>query len=185
MALLYISGSPRKHSNTDYLLRVALKMTGGEIIKLEDYKVEPCRACRDCRGSGECILEDDMAKEIIPRLLASSGIILGSPVYYNNVSAQLKCFIDRTHCLMGMLRNKIGGAVVVGRRYGAESAITAINAFFTKHEMIVANRGVAGIAFKPGEVEADEEAVRSAKKLATRLLELQRILKVDEETVVQ
>ena len=83
-----------------------------------------------------------MSKIIIPQLLESDGIVIGSPVYFNNVSAQAKAFIDRTWCIRGKLRNKIGGAIVVGRRYGAESAITAINAFFLKHEMIPANRGV-------------------------------------------
>jgi len=63
--------------------------------------------------------------------------VLGSPVYFNNVSSILKAFIDRTWCLRGKLRNKIGAAIVVGRGYGMDSAITAINAFFLKHEIIV------------------------------------------------
>ena len=66
----------------------------------------------------------------------------------------MKAFMDRTWCIKGKLRNKIGGAIVVGRRYGIESAITAINAFFLKHEMTPANRGVCGIAFEEGELES-------------------------------
>ena len=125
MRVLYISGSPRVDSNTDRLLRVAQTVTGGRFIKLVDHSIEPCRACWSCRESGFCVVDDDMTNVIIPLLLESDAIILGSPVFFNNVSAQLKAFIDRTWCIRGRRRNKIGGAIVVGRRYGAESAITA------------------------------------------------------------
>jgi multimeric flavodoxin WrbA len=74
------------------------------------------------------------------------------------------------------MRNRIGGAVVVGRRDGAESAITAIQAFFLKHEMIPANRGVHGRAFAVGEIADDPEAIESARKLGERLIELGALL---------
>lgn len=64
------------------------------------------------------------------------------------------------------LRNKIGGAVVVGRRDGAEGVITAIHAFFLKHEMIPANRGVHGRAFAWGEIKEDNEAIETTLRLA-------------------
>ena len=137
MNILYISGSPRKNSNTDVLLNKLLKMTGGKFIKLVDYDIKPCKSCWACQKSGKCIINDDMSNKIIPLLLECDCMILGSPVYFNNVSAQLKSFIDRTWCIKGKLRNKIGGTIVVGRKYGAESAIDAINSFYLKHEMIV------------------------------------------------
>ena len=65
---------------------------------------------------------------------------------------------------------------MVGRRYGAESAITAINAFFLKHEIIPANRGIYGIAFKEEEIVKDREAIESANKLGKRIMELGKIL---------
>jgi len=172
MNVVYISGSPRRKSNTDYLLKLCLSITGGEFLKLCDYDVAPCRSCWACQKLSRCVVQDDMAEIIIPKLLECSGIVLGSPVYFNNVSAKLKALIDRTWCLRGQLRNKIGGAVVVGRRYGAESAIGAINAFFLKHEMIVANRGVCGIAFQEGEILEDSVAIEAANRLGERIAEL-------------
>ena len=172
MSIVYISGSPRKNSNTDYLLKITLSVTGGQFIKLADYRIEPCKSCRACQKLGKCVIDDDMCNIIIPTLLKADAIVIGSPVYFNNVSAQTKAFIDRTWCIRGRLRNKIGGAIVVGRRYGIESAITAINAFFLKHEMIVANRGVCGIAFEEGEIIKDTEAINAAKKLGERIKEL-------------
>ena len=176
MNILYVSGSPRSKSNTDYLLKEALSVTGGVFLKVVDYQVEPCRSCWACLKSGECAINDDMRQKLIPMLLKADAIILGTPVFFNNVSAQLKAFMDRTWCLKGKLRNKIGGAIVVGRGDGAESAITAINALFLKHEMIPANRGVQGRAFAKGEIIHDHEALQSAGKLGRRLVELESVL---------
>jgi multimeric flavodoxin WrbA len=173
---LYISGSPRKDSNTDYLLETARALTGGEFIKLADYDLEPCRSCWACNKSGLCAIEDDMSEIITPMVRDSDALVLGTPVYFNNVSAQLKTFIDRTWPLRGELANKIGGAVVVGRKYGLEGAVTAINAFFLKHMMLPANRGVCGIAFRQKEITQDEEAIEAARGLAERILELGRII---------
>lgn len=170
--IIYVSGSPRKNSNTDVLLKRALEITGGEFIKLSDFNVKPCNSCWACQKRKNCIIDDDMTKKLIPLLLNSDGMVLGSPVYFNNVSAQLKNFIDRTWCLRKSLKNKIGGAIVVGRRYGAESAITAIDSFYLKHEMIISNRGVIGIAFKEEEILKDEEAVQATAVLGKRINEL-------------
>ena len=178
MNVLYVSGSPRKKSNTDYLLKLMLSITGGQFVKLSDYQIEPCKSCWACLKLDQCTVDDEMSCMLIPMLLTADAIVLGSSVYFNNVSAQLKTFIDRSWSIRGKLKNKIGGAVVVGRRYGAESAITAINAFFLKHEMIPANRGVCGIAFNPGDVQQDLEAVEAAKRLSERIIELGKILRV-------
>jgi multimeric flavodoxin WrbA len=172
VSILCISGSPRKHSNTDYLLHLLQDQIGGEFIKLADHDIQPCRSCWACRKTDGCVIDDDMTSILIPKLLATDAVVLGSPVYFNNVTAQMKAFIDRTWCLRGELKNKIGGAVVVGRRYGAESAITAIHAFFLKHEMVVAHRGISGIAFAPGEIAEDEESIQAVVRLAARIAEL-------------
>jgi len=172
MNILYISGSPRKRSNTDYLLKFTLNQTGGEFIKLTDYTIAPCRSCWACLKSTSCVISDDMSTVIIPRLMVADAIVIGTPVYFNNVTAQLKCFIDRTWSIRGKLKNKIGAAIVVGRRYGAEGAITAVHAFFLKHEMIVANRGISAIGFQSGDVRDDAESLKAATRLASRILEL-------------
>lgn len=170
--VLYISGSPRKESNTDYLLRKSQKITGGEFLKLIDYEVKPCDSCWICRNGNKCKIEDDMTEIILPKLKKSKGFVIGSPVYFNNVSSQTKAFMDRTWAIRGELENKIGGAIVVGRKYGHENAITAINSFFLKHEMIIANRGVSGIAFKKGSVTSDKEAIEASVRLGERINQL-------------
>lgn len=177
MNILYISGSPRSGSNTDVLLNTTLSITGGQLLKLSNFKITPCVSCRKCLEKNSCVIQDDMTKQIIPLLLKCDGIVLGSPVYFNNVSSQLKTFIDRTWCLKDKLRNKIGAAIVVGRGYGIEGALTAINAFFLKHEIIVANRGVSGIAFESGEITQNQESIDAAKQLGTRIIEMVNLFK--------
>jgi len=180
MQVLCISGSPRKDGNTDWLLRTFLSEVDGRFIRLTDYNIAHCDACWECLKRGRCRIEDDMTKSVIPLLLDCDAIVLASPIFFNNVSADMKAFMDRTWCLRGQLRNKIGGAIVVGRRYGAESAVTAINSFFLKHDMIVANRGVTGLAFKKGDIAHDAEATRSVMRLAERIKEMLSTL--DQET---
>lgn len=172
MSILHISGSPRLRGNTTYLLDKLQKLVGGETIRLADHQITPCTGCWACVKSGKCNIDDSMSNDITPRLLAADIIVLASPVFFNNVTAQMKLFIDRTWPLRGQLHNKIGGAIVVGRRYGSESAITAINAFFLKHEMIPANRGVSGIAYEAESIRADDEALTAIESLALRLSEL-------------
>ena len=176
MTILYISGSPRQRSNTDYLLSSIMAQTGGEFIKLTDYDIKPCKSCWACLRMGTCVLNDDMTTTIMPKIVEADAIVLGSPVFFNNVTAQMKSFIDRTWSVRGQLKDKIGAAVVVGRRYGAEGAITAINAFFLKHQMIIANRGISGIAFEPESIKGDAESVNAAAELGSRILELSAAL---------
>lgn len=174
--IVYISGSPRNHSNTDILLKMALSLTGGEFIKLSEFEINPCSSCWGCQKTGFCVINDDMTETLLPKILKSDGLVIGSPVYFNNISSFTKAFIDRTWCIRGKLRNKIGGAIVVGRMYGAEGAISAIHAFFAKHEMLIANRGVSGKAFEAKQILEDGEALSAVKNLAKRIIELQSVI---------
>lgn len=118
--ILYVSGSPRSRGNTDYLLNALHAELSGTLIRLSDYRIEHCKSCWSCLDSGRCAIADDMRAKIIPALLKCDAVVLGSPVFFNNVTADMKAFMDRTWCLRGQLRNKVGGTVVVGRRYGPD-----------------------------------------------------------------
>jgi len=166
-----VCGSPRAGGNTEALLNVVLeglRRHGFETrsLLLRDLRFSPCTGCRGCVGKGSCIISDDFTRVATPALLSADVVVVASPVYFNNVSALTKAFIDRTWCLRGRLRFKVGGAVVVGRGYGAELAITAIHAFMLKHEMILAHRGVHGEGYEAGEVLRNGRALRDARRLA-------------------
>ena len=177
---LGICGSFRKDGNTGFLLKYCLNKLSEmgvetELIWLCDYDIKPCTGCRNCLKTGACAIKDDMTNIIIPKLLEADIIVLASPVYFNNVTSIMKTFMDRTWCIRGKLRNKIGGAIVVGRGYGLDNAITQIHLYMLKHEMIIGHRGVIGRAYEKGEIKKDKEAIKMCRKLAKRLHELAKL----------
>ncbi len=179
MDVLYISGSPRRGGNTERLLAIMQQTRPGAMLRAMDHEIGPCRSYRACREQECCALEDDFTEVFVPRMTDCDALVIGCPVYFNNVPSQTKALIDRTWAYKQSFRNTIAGAVAVGRKYGAESAITALHSFYLKHNMIPANRGVCGIAFGEGEIEQDAEALEAAGRLARRIIEPGRLLGVD------
>lgn len=119
-SVLYLSGSPRKGGNTEHLLAVMRDALPGDLIRIMDHEIQPCRSCWACQKRGHCVIGDDFSSLIMPRMREADAIVIGCPVYFNNVPSQTKALIDRTWAERGSLRNKVAGAVVVGRKYGAE-----------------------------------------------------------------
>jgi len=107
MKILGINGSPKgEKSQTRRLVMAALegaRQTGADITFVDvcNLTIKYCRACGTCYAKGECIHDDDMPA-LYEKMLEADGIVLGSPVYINSVTAQLKTLIDRmadsVHC---------------------------------------------------------------------------------------
>ncbi|NTW34887.1 MAG: flavodoxin family protein [Syntrophobacteraceae bacterium] len=99
MRILGIEGSPRKNGNTEKLVKAVLQGAmeeghDGEFLKLADMRISPCLGCIGCRETGECVIKDDMSR-IYEGFQAADAIVVGSPVYMWQVSAQTKMFLDR------------------------------------------------------------------------------------------
>jgi len=99
MKILVINGSPRKGGNTETLLNAmttGAQEAGATIsnVELRSLDVSPCRACDACKKTGKCIQKDDM-HDLISKMEECDVWILGTPVYWWSVTAQLKAFIDR------------------------------------------------------------------------------------------
>jgi multimeric flavodoxin WrbA len=185
--IIGIVGSPRTDGNTSYLVEIALKSaeTLGaetEIINLGSSDIEPCVACDICKATGECAIYDDM-RDINEKLMESDGLIIGSPVYFGSVTAQLKMLIDRTRPLRGSfkLKNKVSGAIAVGgsRNGGQESTIAVIHDFLLIHDAIIvgdgsplAHYGGTGVGGPKGDTEKDEVGIETSKNLGKRVAEL-------------
>jgi multimeric flavodoxin WrbA len=97
-----IVGSPRLKKNTDALVRQALagcrsKGATVETIYLNKLEIKPCQAHKVQDGKG-CIIRDGM-DAVYKIFETSDGLVLGTPVYYNSVSSQMKLMIDRSYCL--------------------------------------------------------------------------------------
>jgi multimeric flavodoxin WrbA len=183
MRIVGINGSPRKKGNTQALLKVAMESSRIEqktLLHLVDYHIEPCDGCGACWETQKCPINDDLEK-VLAEVVKGDAILIGSPVYYGTVSAQMKAFIDRSGELLGSrgypLQDKIGGAMVVARRWGGITTWASLLLYVLEMRLIVpgAGWGVA-IAQKPGEVTKDQEGVERAEELGKSIGKLCRQL---------
>jgi multimeric flavodoxin WrbA len=184
------NGSARKGGNTSILLRYVLNELENEgieteLIELSGAVIHSCHACRKCSQNKDrrCAQRDDMGNELIDKMAMTDGILLGSPTYVADISPEIKALIDRA-CLVsktngGLFRRKVGAAVVAVRRAGAIHAFDALNHFFLISEMIVPGSSYwnIGIGLEPGDVEKDEEGIRTMKTLGQNMAWLLKKLK--------
>ncbi len=99
MHVLGVVASPRVNGNTDILVDEILsgvRSSGGTIDKIyiSDFDIKPCDSCMSCMRERKCAIEDGW-QEIADKVLKADGIVMGTPVYWNAVSAQMKLFMDR------------------------------------------------------------------------------------------
>jgi len=102
MRVLGILGSPRRGGNAERLLDKALlgaQSCGASIekISLNELTIRPCQECGGCDDTGECVIADDMAT-IYSSIDKADCIILASPVFFGELTAQTKAMIDRFQC---------------------------------------------------------------------------------------
>jgi multimeric flavodoxin WrbA len=176
------NGSARKGGNTATLLRCVLKELEKEgieteLIELSGVRIHGCRACYRCttNKNGKCAQISDMGNAFIEKMAAADGILLGSPTYFANITPEIAALMDRA-CFVsrangGMFRRKVGAAVVAVRRAGAIPAFDALNHFFLFSEMIVPGSTYWNVGFglQKGDVEKDEEAIRTMKTLGQNM----------------
>ena len=178
MKALAINGSPRKGGNTEILLKKVLEPIAKagietELIQIGNHAIRGCIACMQCRKNQDrrCSNNSDIVNEILPKVFEADALIIGSPTYFANVTAETKAFMDRLGYVAlsngGLLSRKIGAAVAVNRRGGANNTFDAINHLFLMNRMIVPGSIYwnFGVGRDKGEVEGDEEAARNMADL--------------------
>ena len=104
MKLIAINGSPRKDWNTDTLLKKALDGAASagaetEMVYLYDLKFKGCVSCKACKLQKEprpnrCVLRDDLTA-VLDRVHEADAVILGSPVYFSEVTGEMRSFFER------------------------------------------------------------------------------------------
>lgn len=182
MKVLGINGSARNDGNTALLIREAFKQIAAEgieteLVQLAGKPVRGCTACGSCyqRKDRRCVITTDPVNEIIGKMEQADGIILGSPTYFADVSAEMKALIDRAGYVgranESMWRRKVGAGVVAVRRCGAIHAFDTINHFFLISEMIVVGSSYWNMGFgrEPGGVNDDEEGIDTMRTLGKNM----------------
>lgn len=185
-----INGSPRKNGNTHSIINVIfdeLKKEGieTEFVQLGGNLVRGCTGCRQCalNKDKQCILKDDIINNCIAKMIEADAIILGSPVYYSNITTEMKALIDRAGVVSKangtLFKNKIGASVVALRRGGDVHAFNSMNYLFLANEMIIPGSTYWNMVIgkDPGEVFNDEEGIKNMKNLGQKIAWLLKKLK--------
>lgn len=178
MRAVLINGSPRRNGNTALLLKTvaeSLKTAewDAEIVQLGGRHVQGCRGCGHCAETRDkrCIFGNDDFNEIFAKTIDAQALILGTPCYFTDVTAEMKAFLDRAGFVSlmngGLYTGKIGAAVVAVRRGGATHAFDSINHMFLMSKMLVPGSTYwnMGYGLGPGEVETDEEGLANMRQL--------------------
>ena len=101
--VLIISASFRPHSNSDTLAREVERgaVDAGhevEFINLKDKDIRYCLGCSSCQKIFKCVQKDDMA-ELLKKVKNSDVLVFATPIYFYEMSGQLKTFLDRCNPL--------------------------------------------------------------------------------------
>ncbi len=105
MKVVAFIGSPRTEGTTDALVRQVLngaedKGADTAIFHIGLLNINGCHACMKCRKTGICVQDDDM-KPLFDEIRNSDCIVLGTPIYFYYMTAQMKAFTDRLFSLIG------------------------------------------------------------------------------------
>lgn len=189
--LVALNGSPVRGSSVDLMLRAicaGAEEAGGrsEHVYCNELTVKPCQACGPEPTDGYCIFHDDMDR--IYRLLETAhAIAVGSPVYFDGVSAQLKLVMDRCNCVTPLVLLP-GGGYDFRPKWARTRRGVFVTACSTTHPYELAERSVRGflkwVGAKweetlvwrhddndPGSVAGRPELLAQARAVGRRLVE--------------
>jgi multimeric flavodoxin WrbA len=174
-----VIGSPRRNGNTVALVDAALEELERcgcrcSTIMLADLRIDPCDGHENCGELAECPLDDDTAG-VLEQVYAADGLILASPVYYENVSSQMKAFMDRNAIRYfhdEWLAPKIVGLIAVAMESGLDDTLAAMRRFVAlSNPQEVPTLSLGGCADKPGEAASNAELMAEARALGQALAE--------------
>jgi len=193
MKVVAFSGSARKDGNTAILVRQAfaeLEKEGieTELVQLAGETIRGCTACYKCFGTKDrsCAVSTetgDVVNDCIAKMVEADGIIIASPTYFADISAETKALIDRAGMVArandNLYHRKAGAAIIAVRRGGAIHAFDSINHFFLIGEMIIPGSSYwnIGVGRNIGEVEQDEEGMKTMADLGKNMAWLMRKIK--------
>jgi len=180
--VILLSGSPNKNGNTVQVMMECekiIKENGleAEIISLAGKKIAACIACRKCAELKKCALNDDL-NEIMEKVRAAEGFIIGTPVYFGTARGDLMNVIQRigmvSYCTDRFLSWKVGGPISVGRRGGLTTTYQEMLMFYFINEMIVPGSTYWNIVFgkQPGDALEDQEGIATVKRFSDNVAKL-------------
>lgn len=178
--VIAVIGSPNNQkSNTVTMTRDFLELVKEynreveyEIISLGDKDIQMCRGCWGCTISGKCVIKDDM-EEIRQKILECDFLILGSPVYVHQISAQMKVFFDRIFVWVHTVK-LIGKPALTSVTTGG-SGRRPTEKYLTSMMTVLGSMVVGhlrGIGYKPGHFPNRERCKQKHRKLAKKVADI-------------
>ncbi|HOG16933.1 MAG TPA: flavodoxin family protein [Syntrophales bacterium] len=182
MKVVAINGSARKDGNTAILLNAVLdelrkEGIDSELIQLAEHPLTGCRACYSCfkNMNRRCVVTNDILNDLLVKIEAADGLLLGSPTYFSDVTSGMRAFIERCGLVARandyMFRRKVGASVVAVRRAGAIPAFNSMNLFLHYMQMAMPGASYWSMALgrNPGDVLKDEEGLGTMKTLGENM----------------
>ncbi len=185
MKVVAFCGSARKEGNTELLLNTVLAELAAagietELVQLAGQELRGCIACYECfkKKDGYCAfsaVKKDKINDYLDKMKGADAILLGSPTYFADVSAEMKALMDRCGMVSrangDMFKRKLGAAVVAARRAGAIHVFDTLNHFFLIGQMIVvgSNYWNIGMGREKEEVAKDEEGMQTMRVLGQNM----------------
>lgn len=191
MKVLAINGSPRKEGNTYHSLKKVMSSLEAagvetELVQMGGGRYHGCTACFNCvdKKDGQCHGPKDDMQALIAKITEADGVLIGSPVYFGSVTAEVKALIDRAGLTAKandhLFARKVGAAVVAVRRQGAVATFNQINQFFLINMMIVPGSCYWNLTIgrEPGEALNDEEGMNTMAVLGENMAWLLKKIKI-------
>jgi multimeric flavodoxin WrbA len=181
--ILVIAASPRANGNSNILASKAaegVNACGGQadLVLIGNLRIAPCNGCDACRANPDagCVINDEM-QPLYPKIRDAEGLIFATPVYWFNMSAQIKAFIDRSYAIQGKdswaFTGKDVGVILT---YGdtdifTSGGINALRSFQDICSYVKANLvgAVYGSADKPGDIQDNTGLLEKAYKLGEQM----------------
>ncbi|MFK4785141.1 flavodoxin family protein [Fusobacterium sp. MFO224] len=167
--VILLSGSPNPKGNTMQVLNECAKVIESNGVEAEVISIAGMRIkdSMDVEGG-----YNDGFEEIIEKIKAAEGLILGSPVYWGTARAEMMAVIQRIAMASlkdnKFLSRKVGGPIAIARRGGHTSTLQEMLMFYLYNDMIVPGSTYWNMVFgrMPGEAVKDEEGMNTVKRFS-------------------
>lgn len=182
MKVIGINGSSRKDGNTAIAIKKIFNILENagietELIQLAGETITGCTGCYGCfiNKNNQCINKSDIVNECIEKMHSADGIILGTPVYFTDVTAGMKALIERAGYVSmankHLFKHKVGVAVTAARRGGAIHAFDTLNHFFQWNQMFIVGSTYWNMLYgrEIGEVDNDIEGIANMNNLGENM----------------
>ncbi len=189
MNIACVLGSPRPDANSSILAKrfcETAQRLGGKVEThvLNDLQYQGCQGCMLCKTKlDRCVLEDDLTR-VLDAVRDADVVVLASPVYFWDVSAQAKGFLDRTfsYLVPDFITNPVKSRLKPGKKFvlilaQANPDENSFTNIFPKFDYFFRSFGFTETRFVracgvggPGEVESREDVLTLAERTAEELM---------------